>query len=672
MNIIKNYWHYFFAGIIILLVFKTWFLPGIISGGDFIYAYTSMFENRALFPLAWDWSGNYGLGSFAPPLQWVNTVYALPVLFFGAFLQFPWSVVERVSFFFPYLVLGLFSSWYLAKTVFGKSKIAVFTALLYITNTYALMMSGGGQIVGVGLAYAVVPLAFARFILLQRTLSEEKNNLRNALLFSLSFSLLTLFDIRFAYLLFVAIIGYALFHFRKNFSLYRFLYLFVIPFSLTMLLHVFWLLPILITHQGPNESLNAAYNSTTSVSFFSFAKFENTLSLLHPNWPENIFGKVSFMKPEFLILPILAFLSLCFVTKKKTEESLFVLYFSLLGLIGAFLAKGSTDPFGSVYLWLFNHFPGFSMFRDPTKWYTLVAVSYSLLVPFAVAKIYTWIKEKQKFSRFNFHYLFLILVFGYLLFLIKPALSGELNGTLTHHTVTSDYQQLAKTLESSPSFYRTLWFPTTERYGYATAIHPTVSAQDFFKIYDQKKLLTDFEQNKTKQQLENIGVRYIIVPDDVDHEIFLEDRKYSERIYQNTYVSLQKIKWLHEIPGFGRIKVFALNNAKDHFWIIDPQTAISSKMLSPVHYQVILTSAKKNDILVFAESYDTHWIMSENQSRIHSQKYQQNINSFALPKDGNYTLDVRYQPQQWIIPSVVISFVTLITALIGLLYLKRK
>ena len=33
----------------------------------------------------------------------------------------------------------------------------------------------------------------------------------------------------------------------------------------------------------------------------------HALSLLHPNWPENLFGKVYFLQPEFLILPILAF-----------------------------------------------------------------------------------------------------------------------------------------------------------------------------------------------------------------------------------------------------------------------------------------------------------------------------------------------------------------------------
>jgi hypothetical protein len=164
---------------------------------------------------------------------------------------------------------------------------------------------------------------------------------------------------------------------------------------LTALLHSFWILPALLIHQNAFTQLGGVTPTIDSVTYFSFAKFENAISLLHPNWPENIFGKTYFMKPEFLILPLLAFMSIFFVKKEKQNK--LILYFILLGIFGAFLAKGSQDPFGNIYLWMFQHLPGFFLFRDSTKWYTLVAISYAILIPFSIRSVYKFLKNKKKF-----------------------------------------------------------------------------------------------------------------------------------------------------------------------------------------------------------------------------------------------------------------------------------
>ena len=173
----------------------------------------------------------------------------------------------------------------------------------------------------------------------------------------------------------------------------------IIPLFGLIALHAFWILPAILTHQNPLEQLGSAYSTTGAVKFFSFAALENALSLLHPNWPENLFGKTYFMKPEFLGLPILAYISLLFIsTKEKTKEQKktvqYVLYFALLALIAAFLAKGANDPFGEIYLWMFTNIPGFGVFRDSTKWYVLIAISYSLLIPFSLKHLQDIFKKK--------------------------------------------------------------------------------------------------------------------------------------------------------------------------------------------------------------------------------------------------------------------------------------
>ncbi|EKD86147.1 MAG: hypothetical protein ACD_37C00447G0001, partial [uncultured bacterium] len=116
----------------------------------------------------------------------------------------------------------------------------------------------------------------------------------------------------------------------------------IIPFFITFLLNSYWIIPTLVLRINPLYDLGQIYTSFGAVKFFSFATLENTISLLHPNWPENLFGKVSFMKPEFLIIPILAYSSLLFIKNIETKIKKYIIFFAVLGLVGAFLAKGAN------------------------------------------------------------------------------------------------------------------------------------------------------------------------------------------------------------------------------------------------------------------------------------------------------------------------------------------
>src|SRR4029079_9609109 len=147
------------------------------------------------------------------------------------------------------------------------------------------------------------------------------------------------------------------------------LYLFIIPGVITFLLHFYWIFPIIMMGRNPASDLSDIYTSSQSLAFFSFAKLENAIGLLHPNWPENIFGKVAFLRPEFLLLPIFAFSSLFFVEKEDKAKKILLLSLILLSIISIFLAKVTNEPFGEIYKFLFNAVPGFVMFRDSTKWY---------------------------------------------------------------------------------------------------------------------------------------------------------------------------------------------------------------------------------------------------------------------------------------------------------------
>ena len=166
---------------------------------------------------------------------------------------------------------------------------------------------------------------------------------------------------------------------------------------IAVLVHSFWVLPVALGGSSA-AALGEEFTNPGMLKFLSVADFSHAISLLHPNWPENLFGKVYFMQPEFLVLPVIAFASLLFI-KPTTKNKQLITYFSLLALIGAFLAKGVQEPGGAVFQWMFAHIPGFVMFRDPTKFYVYIALGYSILIPFTLERI------TKKSSQFIIHHL---------------------------------------------------------------------------------------------------------------------------------------------------------------------------------------------------------------------------------------------------------------------------
>ncbi len=596
------------------------------------------------------------------------------------------------------------------------------------------MIVGGGQM-GIAMAYALAPLVLYLFIKNIDFFNSSENNSQFSILnfklpvfAGLLFSLQIVFDLRIAYITLAAVAAYAVLSIMNHVlsiktlkekilsTLYLILYTFLVPGIVVFLLNAFWVLPTLLSRRNPIEDLGLAYSSLEAVKFFSFAKFENTLSLLHPNWSENIFGKVGFLKPEFLILPILAFSSLLFVTnsKLKTQNSkiintqgvtsfpplrwnslaprknqgVTIMFFALLGLIGAFLAKGANEPFGGVYLWLFDNFPGFIMFRDPTKWYTLVAISYSILIPFSVWKIYDFLKSHSEFLIFNFKFsikskifnfqnLFLLFIVFCLLYLIRPALFGQLSGTFKTTEIPKEYIKLEKFIAKDSNFYRTLWVPTLQRFGFYSNLHPAIPAQDFFKSVNSTQILNALKTSELL--LQEAAVKYVIVPYDSQGEIFLKDRKYNEDMYLQVVNGINSIKWLEKVGQFGKVKVFEVLNTKDHFWTSSENLSLKYQYISPVEYKLEVKNAKIGEEIIFSESYDAGWQARDSNTKFYdwpnligSNPYKRRFNNFTLRKGGDYSMIIYYYPQIIVNIGMAISGLSLVLIMSTLIYLRKK
>lgn len=374
--------------VVLIVIFRNWFMPTYLSSGDWIYYYPSLIKQTS-FLSAWD-IRNIGMGGSMLPTLWLEayTVGTMKLSF-----GIGWLLYERIFWFFPYLLCGFVTLYWMYKRFLFGRYAGLLSVFLFLGNTYALMLVGGGQM-GIALAYV-----FAGFCLIACDSFLKRLSYKNAMVLGVSFGILTMLDIRVTYMMLLVLSLYLLFSFSYiQKKLIRFLYLLFVAGIIVIGLHMFWLLPTLLSHGSAFQQFSSVYTSESAVRFFSFANFENTISLLHPNWPDNIFGKVGFMRPEFVGIPVLAYSALFFLKKPKSKKDTYInkmiLYFSMLGLLGAFLAKGTQDPFGQVYIWLFIHFPGFILFRDPTKWYLLIAMSYAMLIPFSVEKIFMYLKGK--------------------------------------------------------------------------------------------------------------------------------------------------------------------------------------------------------------------------------------------------------------------------------------
>jgi len=664
-----------------------------IVGGDWPYLWNAALTNLIHFPYAWDSFLNNGLGVSSIGTLWISAYLSATSLF--STLGFSWSAITIIFWLLPSIIGSFFSAYILSKVFFKQHiLVRVLSGIIYTANTYFLLVIGGGQL-GVALAYAIAPFVLYRFIVL---INNPK--LYFSIAAGICGAIVLLFDPRIAYIIFLSILFYAafvsLFEQKKNReTLFPFiLKVVVLPLLIIFFLHVFWILPLLIFHQNPVQSFGAVYTSLDAIRFFSFATFENSISLLHPNWPENIFGKTYFMKPEFILLPVFAFASLFFVSKKNLKEGRHILFFSILAVIGAFLAKGANDPFGGIFVWMFGHVPGFIMFRDPTKWYTLVAISYSILIPFTIWKIYGFLKSRTQFSILNFQFLIKSKIFNlqnffltgfilYLFFLIRPVFLGQLDGILKPVKVSDDYTKLEQFLSSQQTFSRTFWVPAAQRFGFYSSLHPSVSARDFFKSVDNTQIINTLKTSESL--LQESVIKYVIVPYDSQGEIFLKDRKYNTEIYQSTISDVKKIPYLKQVDGFGKIAVFEVDppaaGIKDHFWSPAQNLNIKYKVINPTKYEVEIKNAQKGDLLIFSESYDRNWqaIMSSLRSssgqarlKVKSLKFGERFNRFILPEDGSYSLEIYYRPQDWVNIGLVISSLTLISVITFLVWSYKK
>jgi len=489
------------------------------SSGDAPFFFVEQLVSISWLPQVWNSAKDFGENLL--PRLWIDYPFRLIVKLLASF-GLGWGMIEKLLWILA-LVIGVVSIYKLAKFVIGR-RAAYISILLYITNTYALFLFGGGQL-GVALAYGLAPLVLLKFI------QNEKKTTRNGLWLAL----LVVFDLRLAYLVLGAIFLYQIiskaFHIRSL----------SISILVVVAVHAFWILPTILTRVS-SDALGSDLTNPGMLQFLSFADFSHSIVLLHPNWPENLFGKVYFLQPEFLFLPLVAFSAL-FITSKRRIMS----YFALLVILGAFFAKGAQPPFGALFIWCFQHIPGFMMFRDPTKFYLFIAIGYAILIPF----VFEVLGKNQKKVKWIVYGVFVL----FWCFTIRPLFLGQLTGNFKPQAIPTEYLQLKNMLVADAIPSRTLWIPSKEKFVYSSNVHPALVSSALFNNASLSGVMTIATSSSFLTTISEAGVRYVIVPKDIERTMYMTeyvfDAALRERMIQTIdHASLVPLSEYKEIAVF--------------------------------------------------------------------------------------------------------------------------
>uniref|UniRef100_UPI00404782A9 hypothetical protein n=1 Tax=Flavobacterium sp. TaxID=239 RepID=UPI00404782A9 len=541
-----------------------------------------------------------------------------PLLYiFGllAHLNISPALIDRIMYLWPIALLTPICMYYFSFYIL-KSRIGAFTsAIVYSFNIPFIVWSTG--IVTAHMAMTLTPL-----LLLTYFIALEKESFLYAVLSSILIFVIGFYDFRFLYLVVWILFFYTILHFlvfkvKENRISKNILLMFAPLIILPILLNLYWL-PSLFQPNFGEGMLNRDLFGT------SFVDLTKSIFLFEYLW--NGSEMVAFVVHPIPILslpiPFLAILGV-YYTKGRNK---YVLYFTLISLLGIFLTKMDHEPFSQVYSWLYLNFPGFNAFRDSTKFYFYIALGYAVLIG-AFAK-YLAIMPALPFWKKASRIGLIIFINAIFLWNAKPLITGEIRTIYVPREVPSDYLILKDFLKQQDGFYRTLYVPRESRWGYYTNHNPRISSIDMyyggwkpFVISNEqisRAILSVFQQNFSSNLLNISSVKYVIVPtrDAISDDDFFIYYGNSRSQYIQ---ALNRLSYLKQVNiGTRELLVYENINYRPHIYATPEIESIhKSPIYSKVDYEciqstqckILLSNVRSSLFLNFSDNYDSGWKM---------------------------------------------------------------
>ncbi len=565
----------FILPVVVLIGFLS---PGLRVANDYHLSSKDLINSSLNLPFSWNEEITAeGLGEYA-----VSTLWSWPLNWFNGFLSanvFYSDWVVRVIDLVIIIALAFWGVGKLLESLKINRTSQYIGKIFFILNSYFLLLLDGGQI-NLALSYSSLPLA----IYLYRQASYI-DNYKSKIYSAIIWILISIFDIRTIYILSIIWILDFIFHYIHA-SQTSTLKLWLINILITGLcligFHSYWILPSILL-KAP--SLPAGYTNLSQLDFLNFASLIDAVFFYQPHWYKNVFGSIGHVSLEFILIPILVFMVFLQSSVKKVEkQELF--FWAIVSLVGIILASGLDGPIPNLYSGLFLYLPGFSLFRDPSKFNFLIGLGYSVLMAYSVAMI-----GQLKLNKLKFRLIYSLILI-YLLFLIRPVFLGQMTGMFSSPPFQTEFLKLSSELSIDHNFGRVLWIPSEPPLGYSDTNHPVVES---LRLIQKRPfaigLLGQYEKNNylreasfSGQLLDISGISYIVYPalNPKRDNMHPDNIKY----YSDFLSQLKRLPWTKEIesPPVATLKV---SKSQDKFfmagnsWLVIGSDDIYNKTVSP-------------------------------------------------------------------------------------------
>lgn len=594
-----------------VIAYRIWlFSSGVLTQGDWILSLPNWSKSLFSIPTIWK---SYAIGAvdFTPPFY----IFLLIEGFLST-IGISYAYIERIIFMWPIAVLTIPLSYIFLKYITKNSIAALVGALIYAYNSYFLIIQTGHLTLMIGFTFAPIVLLF-----FMKTL-EQKSWFYSALTGITGF-LISFYEFRAFYLLAILAALYYFYYIcfiaegKKLIILKRTLHFAFLPMIIVLLLNFYWILPLM--HVTPVSDGSIFNRDLFGKEFMNINK---ATALFHPYWNGTkylpfVTQPIQF---QFFVLPILAFIGMFLARKNKI-----VLFYGLVALMGIFLTKQNNIPFPDLYYWMYTHIPGFNAFREASKFYFYIALSYSVLI----AAFISWIWENWKTERLLFmRYVITSLLILICLINIKPLVLNEFDTLFKPRTMPAEYISFNNFIDNQNSYFRTLWLPVDSRWGTNTNLHPKVGVANIVTATWKKftnateyptlghQFIDIFTYKEMSQLLNLTSIKYIIVPiednlnDDNFFQLFFKQKKeYIAQLDNTPYLTKVNlpIKDIIVYENASYRPHIYLTQGKENLLKDNQFIKIKYETIDTTHYKLYLENVKDPFYLHFTDSYHPDW-----------------------------------------------------------------
>jgi len=506
----------------------------------------------------------------------INHFYPIGILsrIFAEY-NFAFAVWEKFFFFLPIVVIAPLGTFFLIRNMIGSRWLAFLGTIIYSFNSYFLLRQVDHLQIAV--AYAFAPLLLLLYIRVLRGAG-----ILHIVLFSLVYTISCIYEVRVTAIVTVLIGLYTVFVFlTENFQFRKEIFRKLLRVaSLVLLLNFFWIITFITVS-------SLSYESIVDRSLFTnYHHLPNVFTLYYPAW--EVFQKpipfsVNPVPVYTFIIPITVFLGLLLWPLMSGKDKRLWLFWMSVALLGIFLVKQNAHPFPEIYPLLYEHLPGFNIFRESSKFYLIVALSFAVLVPLSIKYLFR--------ARRYIASALVVLVICVMLLNSVSLVTGKVDALFIPRTVPEDYIVFKNfILGSDPG--RILWLPEISRYSFFSNKHGRLSARQlverewkgFIPLTTgplEKRLMEVVGQDFSHAYFNVGSIKYVAVPtrDSVSQEaIFYNHGGKNNPIIRQWYIDqLDTIPWLKRVDiGTQELVVYENEGYKPHVFASDQLFAFDS------------------------------------------------------------------------------------------------